>query len=143
MAGAPPKLNPARSNPRVGVVVLPASGRVGDPPPWPIGEPDCAEAGLWADLWRTPQACAWERFGWTRLVARYCLVVLAAEGGRSDGAMDAGALAEARQLEDRLGLSPKAMRLLLWVVSDDVVGERRDAKAATPARSRRLRAVDA
>lgn len=138
MAGRPPSYNPARNNQRVGVVVLPAGGRVGDTPPWPLGEPSNAEASLWDELWHTPQAVVWERLGWSRTVARYCLIELAAED------MVEGALAEARQLEDRLGLTPKAMRMLLWVISDDEVGERRDAKAPSAAkRSRRLRAVDA
>jgi hypothetical protein len=69
---------------------------------------------VWRDLWRTPQAVAWEDLGWTRVVARYAVVLLAAER------LEAGPLAEARQLEDRLGLTPKAMRLLLWTIDDDV-----------------------
>jgi hypothetical protein len=73
---------------------------------------------LWRQVWATPQALAWERLGWTRNVARYCLVLLKAEQ------MDKAALAEARQPEDRLGLTPKAIRMLLWEIAPDEVGER-------------------
>jgi hypothetical protein len=73
-------------------------------------------------LWHTPQAVAWERLGWTRVVARYVLVVLAAEAD-----LDAKVLAQAVVLEDRLGLTPKAMRLLLWEVASDEVTSQRQA----------------
>ena len=135
-ASQPPAVNPKRTNARVGLVVLPASGRVGSPPTWPISKPSAVERRAWADLWATPHAVAWERLGWTRTVARYCRVMVAGEDGDKD------AWAEARQLEDRLGLTPKAMRMLLWVVSDDEVGARREQPASSATR-RRIRAVDA
>jgi hypothetical protein len=92
-------------------MVLPADGRKGRTPRWPLaGKATMAERGLWAELWHTPQAVAWEALGWTRVVARYVRVALAAEDLCKD------AMSEARQLEDRLGLTPKAMRLLLWTI---------------------------
>lgn len=46
--------------------------------------------------------------------------------------------AQATALEDRLGLTPKSMRLLLWEVATDEVAEKRD----TPAGARgRIKAV--
>lgn len=48
------------------------------------------------------------------------------------------ALAEARQFEDRLGLTPKAMRLLLWEITSDEVEEQR--KSSTGVR-KRIKAV--
>jgi predicted ArsR family transcriptional regulator len=46
--------------------------------------------------------------------------------------------AEARQLEDRLGLTPKAMRMLLWeVVADEVA----DQRQAAPGARGRIKAV--
>jgi hypothetical protein len=52
------------------------------------------------------------------------MVVLAAETLNKD------ALAEARHLEDRLGLTPKAMRLLMWTVASDEVAEKRQETSA-------------
>lgn len=106
----PPKLNPRRTNARSGPMVLPAAGRRGRTPKWPLtGD----EPAIWSELWKTPQAAAWDGLGWTRVVARYALVALAAEQ------LDKDAMSEARQLEDRLGLTPKAMRLLLWTIEED------------------------
>ncbi len=90
-------------------MVLPASGRKGRAPRWPL---EGRAPAIWTELWHTPQAVAWEAMGWTRVVARYALLVLAAEK------LDKDAQPEARQLEDRLGLTPKAMRLLLWTIED-------------------------
>ena len=118
----PPKLDPVRRNARTGPFLLPAEGRAGDPPPWPLAPGmTAAERSTWFQLWATPHAVAWERLGWTRTVARYCRVLIAAE---KRGAA-AGLLAQAVALEDRLGLTPKAMRMLLWDVASDEVAERR------------------
>lgn len=68
---------------------------------------------LWLDLWRTPQAVAWEALGWTRVVARYAKLLIAAEKTSATAAL----LGEVRQLEDRLGLSPMAMRRLQWEIA--------------------------
>ena len=133
--GRPPSENPVRRNARVGPLVLPAEGRRGLAPNWPLaGGASSAEATLWAELWATPQAVAWEQHGWTRVVARYVRCALAAED------LEKNALAEARQLEDRLGLTPKAMRLLLWTVAPDEVAEKRQ-EASTSAARGRIKAV--
>ncbi|HEU4544485.1 MAG TPA: hypothetical protein VFR23_25365 [Jiangellaceae bacterium] len=127
-----PKPDPVRRNSRVGPLKLPAEGRRGEPPKWPLGAKPVAELQrIWRELWATPQAVAWERLGWTRVVARYARVALAAE------VLDKDALAEARHLEDRLGLTPKAMRMLLWEVVSDEVAEQRQASNVR----RRIKAV--
>ena len=116
MPGPAPK-DPAqrrRRNKPAEVTALPAAGRQAPAPRWPISGPSDAEAEIWAELWATPQAVAWESLGWTRIVARYARVAVAAECGEG-GAM---ILAECRQLEDRLGLSPMAMKRLQWQVED-------------------------
>jgi hypothetical protein len=112
----PPKFQPRRRNARSGPLSLPASGRKGPLPVWPLeGKPLPAESIAWKQLWATPQAVAWETLGWFRTVARYCRTMVAAEqpGARADLLNAVGAL------EDRLGLTPKAMRLLLWTIGDD------------------------
>lgn len=132
----PPKFNPARANGRVGPLKLPAEGRQGEPPRWPLeGRQSAPEKRAWADLWATPQAVAWERLGWTRTVARYCRILIEAEGRAAQPPVRA----EARQLEDKLGLTPKAMRLLLWEIVADEVSDQRQA-TGRPAR-KRIKAV--
>lgn len=129
----PPKPDAVRRNARTGPLVLPADGRKGDPPPWPLGDPLPAEEQPWRELWATPQAAAWERLGWTRTVARYCRAMVLAEIS-----MAPALLAQVTALEDRLGLTPKALRMLMWTIAPDEVAEKRET--STGARGR-IRAV--
>lgn len=76
--------------------------------------PSQAVVALWGALWSSPQAAAWEDLGWTRVVARYAKLLVAAEKASATAAL----LAEVRQLEDRLGLTPMAMRRLQWEIDD-------------------------
>lgn len=92
---------------------LPAEGRQGDTPEWPLpGRSSKAERELWRQLWASPQAVAWERLGWARSVGRYVRAAIRAE---RPGAI-AYLLSEVRQMEDRLGLNPKAMKDLGWEI---------------------------
>jgi hypothetical protein len=124
----PPKMNPVRRNARVGPLLLPREGRKGPSPAWPLpGRQLKTEKELWETLWHSPQAAAWETMGdaTVRVVARYARYVIMAELGNDKAA------AEARQLEDKLGVTPKAMRMLLWAVAADEVGEKRDEQVAS------------
>lgn len=71
-----------------------------------------AEGGLWSELWSTPQAIAWDRLRWNREVAQYVRWKVLAE----DGDLDASK--EARQLADRLGLTPLSLLRLQWEIQD-------------------------
>lgn len=194
MPGPPPNPNARRRNARVAMTRLPAGGRHGASPPWPLsldvtsqarldrlneqiddasleaqgtgrdaknatrrllGLRDRAailsaeievaaeqESVLWAELWATPHAVAWERLRWTRDVAQYVRWKIRAEMG------DLEASKESRLLSDRLGLNPLAMLRLRWEITEDEVSEhrterttRRTAAAKTAAR-RGLKAVD-
>jgi hypothetical protein len=137
----PPRKDPAtrrRRNAPPETTKLPALGRKGRPPAWPLSKMRVGESAVWRSLWATPQAVAWQRLGWTRVVARYCRCIVLAENDPGLVSL----LAEVRQLEDRLGLSPMAMRRLQWEVDGaDELAEARERRtvSATP---RRLRAVD-
>lgn len=87
------------------------------------------EAVLWRDLWKLPQAVAWERLGWLRDVAIYVRHHVLGELGELDQAK------EARQWSDRLGLTPLAMLRLRWEVVTDETAVRREEKAAEKANS--------
>jgi len=71
---------------------------------------DLMESTVWEDLWKLPQAVEWERLDYLRTVARYVRTLVAAELPGADSKL----LSEARQLEDRLGLTPRAMQTLRW-----------------------------
>jgi len=120
---------------------LPAEGRKGDAPEWPMRTHAGYDENLWEELWSTPQAVAWERLGagTIRVVARYVVLLAEADVGEPKAAM------EVRQIEDRLGLSPLAMLRLRWEVATDEVAEVREQRTATAARRSaqdRLRLVD-
>lgn len=198
MAGMGPPPKPAgerrRRNATVAMTRLPAGGREGDAPRWPLMddvvttakrdmaqrqadelelallEPELQgraksaaqrkldaaqsqvvildrqleaqkqlEGELWRDLWATPQAAAWERLGWTREVAQYVRWKVQAELG------DLDASKEARQLGDRLGLTPLAMLRLRWEIAPDEVAEQRQerrSRSAPKSARQRLKVVD-
>ena len=123
-----------RRNAAVGKTMLPAGGRVGDVPDWPIVEVD--EPSVWAILWRLPQASAWERDHMHMVLADYAILRSRLYG---EDAPSASLLAEKRNQETVLGLNPKAMRSLLWEVatSDEVAEKRSSAPAVSRTASKR------
>ncbi|MFI0481732.1 hypothetical protein [Actinomadura sp. 9N215] len=133
----PPKWDPARGKQAGrGPLRLPAEGRSGGAPAWPLdGKPTRREVVAWRALWTLPQAVAWERFGWTRGVARYCRHMVRAESVDASPAL----LAQVVAMEDRLGLNPKSMRLLLWEVAP-AEPEQTAAESVTDIR-KRIKAV--
>lgn len=140
MPGPPPK-HPSqrrRTNPTIAMTQLPRAGRQGDVPAWPLGRPSPREAELWARLWRTPQAVAWEQLGWADVVARYARQLVRAER-RTAPVM---VLAEVRQLEDRLGLSPMSLLRLRWEITDAEDDGRAEEGSDVLDIRERLRAVE-
>lgn len=118
-----------RRNATLPMTQLPAGGRQGPTPPWPLSDGTSDELAWWERLWPTPQAAAWDRHGMHLAVARYCrLLTLFDSGGRSG--MSNSVLVELRNLEDRLGLNPVAMLKLRWEVSADEVAEARTERPA-------------
>jgi hypothetical protein len=128
MAGMGPPPKPAeqraRRNATIAMTRLPAEGRPGEAPEWPFEDERRDELVLWAELWRTPQAVEWERLRWHREVAMYARMMSMAQTG------DINAAKEARQLSDRLGLSPLALLRLRWEIAPA------EAAAAKPTRGK-------
>ena len=94
-----------------------------------IAEAAELELELWAEIWATPQAVAWEKLRYTREVAQYVRWKAKAELGNLDASK------EARMLGDRLGLTPRSLQDLRWTIAPDEVAEKRDDKP-TSARGR-------
>lgn len=93
-----------------------------------LAEQKALEAKLWRDLWKLPQAVAWERLGWLRDVAMYVRHHVLGELGEMDSAK------EARQWSDRLGLSPMSMLRLRWEVVTDETAAKREERARPAAK---------
>jgi len=124
MPGPAPDPNPRRRNKKRVDFTLPRGGRPGRAPAFPIKA--VRVPATWAELWKTPQAAAWEELGINRTVARYALLLQQAEKPSAPASLHN----EVRQLEDRLGLTPMAMLRLHWEMSADEVSERRTTSAA-------------
>lgn len=99
------------------ITELPADGPDNRAPKWPLDKMRKGEHALWRTVWKLPQAALWHQVRCERIVARYVRIVVRAEdlGGNGSGTTWQG---EVRQLEDRLGLSPRSMHLLNLRVVD-------------------------
>ena len=129
--GPPPKHPSQKRRPSTSKLTqLPAEGRQGRAPKWPFAESTSTERKLWGELWRTPQAVMWERTHAHREVAAYVRWSLLAEMGVIKAAP------EARQLADRLGLTPLALRRLEWEIVEDEVTAKREVASEQSARAR-------
>lgn len=108
MPGPLPNPNARRRNTGSTFTTLPASGRAGAPPPYPLELREDDFLGerrrdLWRELWATPMAALWDRHRWTVPVARYVEMVLEYEGSpaKASGTL----LSEMRQAEERLAMT--------------------------------------
>ena len=126
-----------RHTPKHQWAVLPANGRKGAPPKLPAWRSWSADTRkAWAVLWSKPQAVMWDQDGSS--LFRWALLheLMIDEDVKNPAVLSA----EMRQLEDRHGLSPKAMAQLAWKIGAD--DEAEVEPDATPAPVRRLRVVD-
>lgn len=116
-------------------VKLPASGRKGELPDWPLGSMSERETVLWTDLWLMPQAVMWEKAGQFLEVAFFVRRVVQVEV--PDSPVPLGTLV--RQMMDSLGLTTPGLRSHRWSIVEDAPAAA-PAVAATSSRSR-LKAV--
>lgn len=118
-------------------LVLPAAGREGPVPAWPLAEQLEREAVLWEREWRRPQAVEWERNGQELEVAIYVRSLVDAE--KADAPVTARTLL--RQQQEALGLSLPGLMRNRWKI-----GEPEKAKepqtTVGPSTRERFRVVD-
>lgn len=101
--------------------ILPAEGRTGPAPKWPLTRIKTRETQLWRELWAKPQAVAWERMGQEFEVALY--VRRLAEAEQSESAVSLSTLV--RQMADALGLTIPGLRVNRWKIAADQVAVKR------------------
>jgi hypothetical protein len=123
-SGPPPDRNAIR-NGRAGAdwIRLPASGRKGEPPAWPLIRGTRREFKLWADLWQMPQAIMWEGNGQELEVGLYVRAVRIAESPKAK----VGDRNLIPRLQEALGLSQPGLARNHWIIVEDA------ALAAEPA----------
>ncbi|MFB7288988.1 hypothetical protein [Actinacidiphila glaucinigra] len=121
--------------------ILPAEGRQGATPDWPLTGQSEREAELWERLWGRPQALMWERYGQELEVALY--VRRLAEAEMPESSVNLSTLV--RQMADSLGLTSPGMRANRWRIdrpADDEEGTSSGQPEVSPTSARaRLRAV--
>lgn len=92
---------------------LPAEGRAGEPPEWPLTEADDRELELWRGLWAKPQATVWEAMDQGLEVALFVRTL--AEAERPDARVDVKKMV--RSYLDSLGLSVAGMNRNRWKIA--------------------------
>ena len=115
-SGPPPDPNSLRQSRAVnkdGWSTLPAEGRTGPAPEWPLVSPQDRELDLWEVMWRRPQAVAWERLGQELEVAMFCRKLAEAELPKASVELQK----VVRQYLDSLGLSVQGMLRNRWKIA--------------------------
>ncbi len=112
-------------------IKLPAEGRTGDCPAWPLELPDAsvAEISMWTRLWKMPQATVWEADHGHDIVALYVRtfcdsVVKDAPAARTT---------QAKQLAEALLLTTPALHAARYTIASPVA-PRSDEEQASMAR---------
>lgn len=120
--------------------VLPAAGRDGDEPAWPLDpEANGRERALWSSLWVKPQAVAWESNGVELEVALYVRRLCEAE--RPGSATNLSTLV--RQLSDSLGLSTVGLRSNRWKIGDATpTAAPKQSRRTSPSARERLQVIE-
>ncbi|MGW3724824.1 phage terminase small subunit [Streptomyces sp. NPDC000851] len=95
-----------------GWVTLPADGRDGPLPAFPLSSPTDREMDLWERLWETPQATMWERLGQDFEVASYVRLLVRAEKPGSSAIV----WGQVKQFAESLGLSVSGMQRNRWTI---------------------------
>lgn len=111
---------------------LPAEGRKGRTPKWPLIEPSDRELELWRREWRRPQAIMWQRLGLEVEVALYVRRLVRAEV--PGASVNLGTLV--RQMQEALGLSLPGLHRNRWRIAADEVREKRETPKTQSSRDR-------
>jgi hypothetical protein len=123
--------NSLRSD-RAGWTHLPAAGRDGDAPAWPLPRPTKFELEVWRDLWKKPQALMWERRGWEVQVALYVRTLRQASGA---GAR-ASTLTVLLRQEVNLGLTEDGLARNRWIIDEAPAAAAPPRRATSTAKDR-------
>ncbi|MER7077902.1 hypothetical protein SAMN02982929_07234 [Saccharopolyspora kobensis] len=126
----PNALRRDRRDDAAGWQILPANGRQGDVPRWPLDYVGTRERDLWRDLWAQPQAVMWERLAQHYEVAMCVRAIVRTEADEAK----ANDFTVARQFMDSLGLSVNGMLRNRWKVDGAEPEPVTEAAKTAPAR---------
>jgi len=129
-----------RNAPTIPTTDLPATTGAGEAPQYPewMSLGDAGEA-WWRWAWRTPQAHAWgHHMGMEPVIARRAtLEDELAVMELADGLSRSRVMREMRELDDRLGLTPKGLASLRWRIVTTDADEVSDADEVARRREER------
>ena len=134
-SGPPPDPNALRRErvaDRSEWVTLPAEGRVGPTPPWPMSRPTQRESAMWERLWTLPQAVMWEKLNRADEVAMYVRRYMVAEKREATAA----SFTAVRQSADSLGLTTPGMRANRWKIGTPAKEAEQSSEPVVPFRPR-------
>lgn len=110
-------------------VHLPAEGRKGNAPEWPLSDPTLRELALWEREWKRPQAVMWESNGQENEVALYVRSLKDAENPEASVA----ARQLIKQQMEALGISIPGLRANRWIIGEPSVA-RANPRPSSPDR---------
>lgn len=123
--------NSGRSDRRgFSLTALPSAGYDGTIPDFPLPSATSRELEVWADAWRSPQACAWSMPSeqWRiRTVAMWTRLTVRCEEPDAGAAL----LGQLHRFADQIGMTTAGLAEMGWKVAVDEVAAK--AAAKTPA----------
>lgn len=127
-SGPPADPNSGRSDRRgYSLTALPSEGYQGPIPEFPLPDATARELEVWAEAWRTPQACAWSmpseswRIG---TVAMWVRVKVACE----DPSVTPPRLGQLHRFADQIGMTTAGLAEMGWKVAVDETAQKRDER---------------
>jgi len=135
-SGPPPAEDSERSDRRgYRLTALPAEGYRGEIPEFPLPGASERELEVWAQAWRTPQACAWAMpsEAWRqRTVALWVRTSVRCEEPDAPASL----LGQVHRFADQIGMTTAGLAEMGWKVAADELGERAAEKESGEAKPR-------
>ncbi len=109
---------------------LPAEGRQGEPPSWPLSKATGRELALWAHEWTRPQAVMWEANHQEVEVGLYVRSLRQAESPKAP----VGLRTLVKQMQESLGLSLPGLARNHWIIATSIATPAAAAATGTEGR---------
>lgn len=125
----PQPIEGSRDSDRKGfsLTALPPTGFDGAAPEFPLPLASDRELAMWAQVWTTPQACAWSSESWRwHVVAMYVRTFVLAEDTE---APNASLLGQIHRFGDQIGLTPAGLKENGWKIAEPALAAVSDAGA--------------
>lgn len=124
-SGPKPDENSGRSDARgYSLTALPAQGYAGEAPDFPLPLPSDRELEVWAQVWTTPQACAWSMPSESWRVPTVAMWTRTRVRCEAEDA-SASLMGQLHRFADQVGLTTAGLAEMGWKVAVDETADRR------------------